>query len=259
MNDLLSHYNPSFMNPMLESARPLITRLHNVFGDGKGNSTALTRDEAQALQSKYPDDLGQMKVDQIVGASVYPINRLYDCSIPSDRKFDQVISGQKIELTEQALADIHCQGIRDVKAWLEREHGFTEDQISTINFSEFYSSLRTLAQESGIDVNSGFIRQACDVFYQPLISVDLTPENSRTIHLGAEERHQIAKGEIQILFIVAREFITPSYGAALIEARDLQLAQDMKEFFRTFPRQLGQVRNPDIMSDDTFAKLTAER
>ena len=259
MTNRMSQYNPSFMNPMLESAQALLTRLHRVFGNGEGGSTTFTPEEAQALRAKHPAELGQMTVDQITRNPVMLFNRLYDNLKPSDSKFQEVISGQRIELTEQGRAELEYQGVQDLKNWLREEHGFTEDKLQQINFSNLFGSLKTLATESGSQDIEGFARKGVDTFYGPFLSAHYTPENSRTIHLSPEERHKTAKGETQMLFWVSCVFVDPgtNYVAALIDARDPQLARDMKDFFRTFAQQLNQLRNPEKMPDDIFAKLTA--
>ena len=67
----------------------------------------------------------------------------------------------------------------------------------------------------------------------------------------------MAQRDLEGLFRVAREFVIPGYGAALIETRNPQLAQEIKDFFKEYPRQLGELVPKDYVEPDTFEKLTS--
>jgi hypothetical protein len=260
MSNRMETWNPTFMNPMLSEAQTLIGRIHQIFGDGNGRSQALTEKEAADLKTRFPDSsIAQESEQKIIYYSAMHINRLYDSSSLSDSNFKKVIEGQETNFTTEALREIRKQCVDKVATWAESSLGISDpSHIARIKLCTDCRELRReISQAAGREMSDAEETAIYQIYYKEMDLVKPTPSNSKTHVFSNDEKLEMATSDMQILFIVAREFIINGYGAALIEARDQQLAQDIKDFFKKNARQLTHLRKDNIMTTDIFNKLTA--
>ena len=179
---------------------------------------------------------------------------MYDASYPSDHDLEEVILGTRTQRTQQGYEEAEAAGRKALYDWLRNKLGctFTED-IKTDSLGPY---LKRLANRFNI-AEEPFRSEGYAIYHMTITEFPRTPMNTETIHLSPEDRSLEASLATEILFIVAVEFIRPDYGAALIEARDPKLAQDIKDFFKQFARQLKQVRpHISVMPDNIFEELT---
>jgi len=260
MSNRMETWNPSFMNPMLSEAETLIGRIHQIFGDGKGRSQALTEKEAADLKTRFPDSsIATKSLSDITIASAFHINRLYEHSSLSYSNFKKVIEGQETNFTTEALREIRKQCVDKVATWAESSLGISDpSHIAQIKLCTDCRELRKeISQAAGREVSDDEEIAIYQIYFKEMDSIKPTPSNSKTHVFSNDEKLEMAMSDMQIMFIVAREFIINGYGAALIEARDQQLAQDIKDFFKKNARQLTHLREDNIMTEDIFNKLTA--
>lgn len=259
MSGRMQQWNPSFMNPMLEKAGELIKRIDKIFRDGSDRTQALNQEEAADLKSRYPESsIRDLSLDDIVVASSQRIQRLSERCIPTYSNITKIIEGKETRFKREFLKELYQEGSNLAAEWASTSLGINDPEIlAKLRLCDCVDSLSTRIETTlHRDLSTDEYLQLRRQFFGPLYAAPTTEENSQSTYFTADDKLDMARAGLGGLFIVACEFVIPGYGAALIEARAPELADDIKRFFKQYGRQLGQLREDYMMSAEIFNKLT---